>query len=205
MLLMLNIHICGPNVLHLNNGTWLSNGPFKMYQKGLGELKNYNAYQNFQVSQLTTWLLTIDKLYTFLRITDVLINFLILELRWLDGIDNARCGKLDRSKHTNLVVYGNFLNVTCKISFKWCWKLWKHCQGLGKRICDYQTRHITPLMGMYCIVSSTSTQRRFMPVLFIFLTVPRTTVFGSCNKLHQSTALLVWWYSWLTTKPKKLW
>ena len=61
----------------------------------------------------------IDKLHTFLRITDVLTNLLILELRRLDGIDKARCEKLDRSKHTNLVVYENFLNVTCKISFKW--------------------------------------------------------------------------------------
>ena len=61
----------------------------------------------------------IDKLHTFLRITDVLTNLLILELRWLDEIDKARCGKVDCSKHTNLVVYENFLNVTCKISFKW--------------------------------------------------------------------------------------
>ena len=61
----------------------------------------------------------IDKLHTFLGITNVLTNLLILDLRRLDGIDKARCGKLDRSKHTNLVVYKNFLNVTCKISFKW--------------------------------------------------------------------------------------
>lgn len=32
----------------LNDGTWLSNGPFQMYHKGLGQLKKYNAYQNFQ-------------------------------------------------------------------------------------------------------------------------------------------------------------
>ena len=45
----------------------------------------------------------IDKLHTILRITDVLTNLLILDLRRLDEIDKARCGKLDRSKHTNLV------------------------------------------------------------------------------------------------------
>ena len=31
-------------VQHLSDGTWLSNGP---YQKGLEQLKNYNACQNF--------------------------------------------------------------------------------------------------------------------------------------------------------------
>ena len=91
MLLMLNIHVCGANVQHLSDGTWLSNGPFQIYQKGLGQLKNYNACQNFpnpriknvltvvdspcfHASQLTMWLLT-----TFLRITDVLTNLLILD------------------------------------------------------------------------------------------------------------------------------
>ena len=41
------------------------------------------------------------------------------------------------------------------------------------------------IMGMYCIVSFVSTQRRFVPVPFCFRTVPRTTVAGSYSNLKK--------------------
>ena len=47
----------------------------------------------------------IDTLHLFLRITDMLINLLIMELRLQDGIDKATEVKLDRSKLTHLAKY----------------------------------------------------------------------------------------------------
>lgn len=60
-----------------------------------------------------------DTLHLFLRIADVLINLLILDLRRADGIDRMACVKLDRAKLTNIATYEKFLNETCKISFSW--------------------------------------------------------------------------------------
>ena len=61
----------------------------------------------------------IDSLHLFLRVSDLLINLFIEELRRQDGIEKATFDKLDRSKMTNLVVYENFLNNSCKIRFQW--------------------------------------------------------------------------------------
>ena len=60
----------------------------------------------------------IDSLHLFLRITDVLINLLIRDLQIHDGITKAR--DVTRT-HTNSYTetYKNFLNVDCKIRFKW--------------------------------------------------------------------------------------
>ena len=60
----------------------------------------------------------IDSLHLFLRITDVLINLLIRNLQILDGITKAR--DVTRT-HTNSYTetYKKFLNVDCKIRFKW--------------------------------------------------------------------------------------
>ena len=52
----------------------------------------------------------IDSLHLFLRISDVLINLLIRDLRILDGIDSGE---------TNSKTYEAFLNETCKIKFQW--------------------------------------------------------------------------------------
>ena len=60
-----------------------------------------------------------DILHLFLRISDVLINLLILELRRLDGIDKSKMQTLDRRKATNVATYEWFLNIKCKISFHW--------------------------------------------------------------------------------------
>ena len=57
----------------------------------------------------------IDTLHLFLRISDVLINLLICDLRIKDGITKATdvpCDSYTKS-------YENFLNNVCKIRFKW--------------------------------------------------------------------------------------
>jgi len=61
----------------------------------------------------------IDTLHLFLRIGDLLINLLILDLRRQDGIEKVKVDKLDRMKLTHLVTYEKFLNNHCKISFCW--------------------------------------------------------------------------------------
>jgi len=60
-----------------------------------------------------------DILHMFLRISDVLINLLILELRRLDGLEKLqlRENQFNQTKAKNLDQYITFLNVTCKISF----------------------------------------------------------------------------------------
>ena len=55
----------------------------------------------------------IDTLHLFLRISDILINLLIRDLRALDATSN--------STESNLTIYKNFLNDTCKINFYFNW------------------------------------------------------------------------------------
>ena len=57
-----------------------------------------------------------DVLHLFLRICDVLINLLILDLRRLDGIEKVQTN-FDRSKAAHVAKYEKFLNEQCKISF----------------------------------------------------------------------------------------
>ena len=52
----------------------------------------------------------------FLRMSDVLINLLIRDLRVLDGIEKAH--SLDRTKAKHLEQYEQFLDQSCKIHFK---------------------------------------------------------------------------------------
>lgn len=61
----------------------------------------------------------IDTLHLFLRVADLLINLLIMELRRQDGIDKTTRVKLDRNKLTHLAKYEHYLNEDCKISFRW--------------------------------------------------------------------------------------
>lgn len=50
-----------------------------------------------------------------MRISDILINLLIRDLRILDGI-----GKLSNdTSGSNIKLYGQFLNESCKIRFRW--------------------------------------------------------------------------------------
>ena len=60
-----------------------------------------------------------DTLHLFLRIADVLINLLILQLSRADGIDRMTSVKLDHAKLTNIATYKKILNETCKIAFSW--------------------------------------------------------------------------------------
>ena len=53
----------------------------------------------------------IDNLHLFLRVTDNLINLLILDLRQMDGIKYIQ---LDRGKATIIQKYDTFLLDTCK-------------------------------------------------------------------------------------------
>ena len=55
----------------------------------------------------------IDTLHLFLRISDLLINLLIRDLRTVDGISKTSNG----DKYVN--IYENFLNNQCKIRFHW--------------------------------------------------------------------------------------
>ena len=59
----------------------------------------------------------IDSLHLFLRISDVLINLLIRDLRILDGTEKAT--SLDEANKTNIKAYKTFLNESCKIRFQW--------------------------------------------------------------------------------------
>ena len=56
-----------------------------------------------------------DVLHLFLRVTDVLLNLLILEIRRLDGIERNSSGYDELNKHTTLE---SFINDTCQIPFK---------------------------------------------------------------------------------------
>ena len=57
----------------------------------------------------------IDSLHLFLRISDVLINLLIRDLRILDGVGKAT----NDPNSIHLKTYENFLNKECKIRFRW--------------------------------------------------------------------------------------
>ena len=60
----------------------------------------------------------IDSLHLFLRITDVLINLLIRDLQIHDSITKAT--DVDHTPANSYTkAYENFLNVDCKIRFKW--------------------------------------------------------------------------------------
>ena len=56
----------------------------------------------------------IDNLHLFLRISDLLINLLIIDIRRLDGIEKACCS--DMEKYQNLKKYIDLLKE-CKIPF----------------------------------------------------------------------------------------
>lgn len=63
----------------------------------------------------------IDPLHLFLRISDNLINLLILQLRKEDAIDKKRAFNegLDRSKYKHVAGWEKYLNDTLKIPFNW--------------------------------------------------------------------------------------
>ena len=58
-----------------------------------------------------------DILHLFLRISDTLINLLILDLRRMDGIEKFRSQEFKSTTAKNVNRYITYLNVNCKISF----------------------------------------------------------------------------------------
>ena len=58
-----------------------------------------------------------DILHLFLRISDILINLLILDLRRMDGIEKFRSQEFKPTTAQNVNRYITYLNVNCKISF----------------------------------------------------------------------------------------
>ena len=58
----------------------------------------------------------IDSLHLFLRISDVLTNLLIRDVRILDGIEASS----NTSMAHNIKAYELFLNEKCKIKFNFC-------------------------------------------------------------------------------------
>ena len=58
-----------------------------------------------------------DILHLFLRISDVLINLLITDLRRLDGIEKGNIRSLNMETANHVVKYEKFLNDDCKINF----------------------------------------------------------------------------------------
>ena len=60
----------------------------------------------------------IDSLHLFLRISDVLINLLIRDLRIFDGIEKVTNADAVRANGTMVNTYKEFLNVSCKIRFQ---------------------------------------------------------------------------------------
>ena len=58
-----------------------------------------------------------DILHLFLRISDVLINLLILDLRRMDGIEKLKNNEFNQTATQQLVTYITYLNQCCKIPF----------------------------------------------------------------------------------------
>lgn len=79
----------------------------------------------------------IDTLHLFLRIGDLLINLLIMDLRRQDGVEKGKLDKFDKSKQTHLAAYEQFLNDSCRISFREI--------SLDLRKLDYSIRLIFPI------------------------------------------------------------
>jgi len=58
-----------------------------------------------------------DILHFFLRISDALINLLILELRRQDGLKKSGKKSIQSSAVKQVTVYEQFLNEECRVSF----------------------------------------------------------------------------------------
>ena len=58
-----------------------------------------------------------DILHLFLRISDILTNLLIMELRRMDGLDKVNPKSLSQDNANHLTRYEKFLNEKCKVSF----------------------------------------------------------------------------------------
>ena len=80
--------------------------------------KRYNCSRNPLFEFIPIDHVIIDTLHLFLRISDILINLLIQDLRRQDGIEKS-ISKFDRGKSCNLSRYESFLNEKCQVHFQW--------------------------------------------------------------------------------------
>lgn len=83
--------------------------------------KNFNCSRQPLFPMIPIDHVIIDTLHLFLRISDNLINLLILELRRQDFIDKITTftSGFQRSKYKHMASYERFLNDTCGIGFTW--------------------------------------------------------------------------------------
>ena len=83
-----------------------------MSKLGKNNKNKYNCSHEPMFSFIPIQRVVIDTLHLFLRISDVLINLLIRDIRVLDATNNNKVT-------TNyMIVYQNFLNEACKIHFR---------------------------------------------------------------------------------------
>ena len=76
-----------------------------------GRNKRFNASRNPIFSKIPLTNVVIDNLHLFLRVADVLIDHLIVELRRLDGIEKqSKLSSFDKRKYQHLVSYENFVS-----------------------------------------------------------------------------------------------
>ena len=122
------MHAYGANALNKKGGIWPLTGLFKIGLK-VPELlkkskKNVSLVSRARIDSTVAThpffpfilieQVVIDSLHLFLRISDVLINLLIRDLRILE-----KATSLDEANKTNIKAYKTFLNESCKIRFQW--------------------------------------------------------------------------------------
>ena len=86
---------------------------------GKSSKKRYNCSRSPVFPFIPIDHVIIDSLHLFLRISDVLINLLIRDLRFMDGLEKATSVDLNRTRMTHLSIYECFLNDSCGVSFHW--------------------------------------------------------------------------------------
>ena len=84
-------------------------------------VKNFNCSRQPLFPMIPIDRVIIDTLHLFLRISDNLINLLILELRRQDAIDKVKTfnSGFNRLCYKHMVAYEKFLNDQCCIGFSW--------------------------------------------------------------------------------------
>lgn len=91
----------------------------KSNERSRGE--HYNVKRSPLFPSIPLDHVVIDTLHVFLRISDNLINLLILEVRRLDSIDKKKTftDGFESSAYTHMARWESYLNDTLKISFHW--------------------------------------------------------------------------------------
>ena len=84
--------------------------------KSLPKKRNYGCCRSLLFDFIPIDHVIMDSLHLFLRVSDLLVNLFIQDLRTQDGIKKA---SLNRSVHTNIAANEKFLQDICKIHFHW--------------------------------------------------------------------------------------